>query len=396
MKEITAHTGLRGITALVVMFFHLAPDYFFAGFSATVLPYLFGHTAVDLFFILSGFILCYVYAVPGQPQPRGGHWNYHVARFARVYPLHLATLAFLGLLALVMLRRGAITGEYRLIDFFKQVFLVNGYPGLGPSMTWNYPAWSISIEYLAYLLIFPLFLRWRPARMHPAVVLLLVAVGTLAEVLYIVYRPEPSGSDAKIQHWLWIGVLRGFVGFLSGCLLHHVFTSSPRTTAFFQRRAAVCAVLALAVVILAGRGWFSFWWLLLAWPPLALALTSSAGWTGQLLSSRVALFFGNLSYSVYMLHAVAGKIVNATLYRRPGLLPSPWLQVAGVAYLLGVVLLAWLSFRFFEMPLRFWLRTLLNREPASVGPPSAASAAGSEAVRHGHLTTPDAGSSPRD
>ncbi len=379
MQEIRAHTGLRGVTAIAVMFFHLSPDFFFAGFSTAIGPFLFGHQAVDLFFILSGFILCYVYAVPGRDRPRGGYRAYHVARFARVYPLHFVTMAALGLMAWALLRRGQITGDYHWIDVLRQLLLVNAYPYLSEGRTWNYPAWSISIEYLAYLVIFPLFLRWRPAKLSAGSALAWIGLLTLLEILYILCVHPANAA----QNWLWIGVIRGTVGFLTGCLLHHVFTFHPLCTAFFQRHALVFTGLALTMILLAGWGWFSLWWLLLAWPPLVLALTSDNGLASRLLSTRVALLLGNLSYSIYMLHAVAGKIANVTIYRHPGLLKPPLLPLAGVVYLSSIVLVSWLSFRFFEMPVRFWLRTRLNRSPESVGPPSAA-LVGGEGVRHGH------------
>ncbi len=363
---------------MVVMLVHLSLGYFFTNFDA-VERFLPNNQAVDLFFVLSGFILAYVYAGPGEIRPRGGWWNYHLARFARIYPLYLGTLLSLSMMALVMLHYHRINEDnYHLTDFFRQLFLINSYPVIGTGQTWNYPAWSIGIEYLAYVAIFPLFLKWRPARISAVFSLACIGLLTLAEI----YCLHGVKLWQEMQHTLWLGVMRGIVGFGSGCLLHDLFTYHPGCTSFFQRRATFCVGVVLTVIALSGYGWISGWWLLLTWPPLVLSLTSASGWLGRMLSTRVALFFGNISYSLYMLHAVVGKMATATFYRTPNLLPTPWRELFGVAFLLSIVLLAWLSFRFFEMPVRFWLRTSLHRAPVSAGPPSAA-LTGGESVRHG-------------
>ena len=361
MKEITGHTGLRGIAAMVVVFFHLPADFISKGFATAVVPFLFGHQAVDLFFILSGFILCYIYALPGEASPRGGYWNYHVARFARIYPLHIATVLLMGAMALVVNHQGRTTTDYNLGGFFEQVFLVNGFT----THSWDPPAWSISIEYLAYLVVFPLFLQTRSRPLSSAAALGGIVLLVLMEIGVLLGAFGNASMD-QAPDALWVTILRGAIGFVTGCLLHHVFAFHPGTTRLFQRSAAAFAGLTLAVVALAGLGWLSKWWLLLAWPPLVLALTSNAGLTSRVLSTRVALFFGNISYSIYMLHMVFSITLFALLRRRPDLLTTARAQWLGAVFLLFTVLASWLSFRFFEMPVRFWLREKLHRAPVAV------------------------------
>lgn len=104
-SEIVSHHSLRGLAAVLVVFYHMKDishdrgstiDSFTGFFS-------YGYLWVDFFFILSGFILSYVYKLRLSEitsANKGGVYKFYLARFARIYPLHLITL--LGLLAIEM------------------------------------------------------------------------------------------------------------------------------------------------------------------------------------------------------------------------------------------------------------------------------------------------------
>lgn len=81
-------TGLRWLAATAVFVYHLRNMQYFAGPAQTLLSVLFGagSTAVSLFFILSGFVLAYLYRPTGIAR-------YSLRRIARVYPLHLVGVA---------------------------------------------------------------------------------------------------------------------------------------------------------------------------------------------------------------------------------------------------------------------------------------------------------------
>src|SRR5207344_165994 len=96
-------TPLRGIAALLTVIFHvdlfmggaLVPPQFSLGLSRMYLM-------VDFFFILSGFILCYVYGKYFAESVSSAEFRkFSIARFARVYPLHLVTLVYIFLLYIV-------------------------------------------------------------------------------------------------------------------------------------------------------------------------------------------------------------------------------------------------------------------------------------------------------
>src|SRR4051812_26735215 len=104
MQEIRSHTALRGVAALFVVIYHFVPqlrptldvDSYTHALSR-------GPLWVDFFFILSGYILCYVYAVrPGTGRRAATEFLW--ARIARIYPLHLATLLFLAIFQFVLVK----------------------------------------------------------------------------------------------------------------------------------------------------------------------------------------------------------------------------------------------------------------------------------------------------
>lgn len=93
-RHIASHTAMRGVAALIVVFYHLrfGADVLLPFEEATAL-FARGYLWVDFFFLLSGFVLTYVY---GEARwDAGSVRRFYVARVARVYPLHLATLCLL-------------------------------------------------------------------------------------------------------------------------------------------------------------------------------------------------------------------------------------------------------------------------------------------------------------
>ena len=115
-----------------------------------------GYLGVELFFTLSGFILCHVYL---DSVADGGfrYFGFLWARLARIYPLHLATLAGVGVMALAAQAAGR-TIEASVLSWSSlpaNLLLVHAW-GFAPVAGWNHPSWSISAEWFAYL-TFPLF-----------------------------------------------------------------------------------------------------------------------------------------------------------------------------------------------------------------------------------------------
>lgn len=114
-------TALRGLAALIIIFFHY--NFFITKFVTPEMTHIAGklYLMVDLFFVLSGFIMCYVYGdLFKDGVNRTTMKQFMIARFARIYPLHLAVLLFL--IGLAFFAEATNT----LVNFTRGVFNFSG------------------------------------------------------------------------------------------------------------------------------------------------------------------------------------------------------------------------------------------------------------------------------
>ncbi|MDT7951637.1 MAG: acyltransferase [Acetobacteraceae bacterium] len=295
-------TPLRGVAALWVVIYHYA-YWYFPNLHPERVTHLVGsgYLAVDLFFILSGFVLAHVYRRPFREAPGWrGYFNFLQARVARLYPLHATVL--LAMLAVALVANAIADGPTRaftsiplegarsLTAFFANLFMLQGLRA--SLLSWNYPAWSISTEFTAYLalpLLLLLVLRG-PAWLRLALGLL-VAGGMIA-------LASLHGDDFDI----WNGpltLLRVFPEFLGGILLYRAYRHPAVRVAF--RSDAVFALVLVPILLglhfgapdVAVAAMFF---------PLLLAAVSNEGRGARLLALPPLLLLGELSYALYLVH----------------------------------------------------------------------------------------------
>jgi peptidoglycan/LPS O-acetylase OafA/YrhL len=281
-------TSMRFVAAMWVVMFHYWPKLDIGWTSGLVTK---GYLGVELFFVLSGFILCHVYlAAAGEGRFRYGSFLW--ARLARVYPLHLATLIGVGLLA------GAATVAGMAVDgnilswrsLPANLLMVHAW-GFAPDAGWNHPSWSISAEWFAYL-CFPLFAwaAWR-MRARPMMALGLTTVGLMGSYLIFQQLAGFPLTQATID---W-GMLRIVPCFAFGCAAYLAYRAGG-----VSRGGLIAGVSAILIVAAAlAQMWDGV--IVALFGPLILGLGSmkneQAGW----LSSRAGVYLGEISYSVYMI-----------------------------------------------------------------------------------------------
>src|SRR5882762_2255844 len=184
--------ALRFFFAVIVVLVHTI------GFKLTLIH---GGFAVDFFFILSGFVLSH--ALICRPVPAA---EFAWARLARLYPLHLVTLAWLVCLLAGML---ANPPSHLLASLGLNLVLFQGAWGLDVK-AWNFPSWSISVEFLINLLILYPIVRARSVAVAACVVVL--------SWLLIIQLWGPAFDDLTVQPiqgtFLAGGMLRGAGGIM--------------------------------------------------------------------------------------------------------------------------------------------------------------------------------------
>lgn len=351
--EIPALTGLRALLAWWVAVYHLtiaelAP--LPAGWLEPVRAN--GYLAVDGFFILSGFILAYVYRARfAAPQP-GEYRRFLVARLARIYPVHLAmTLLVLAMLGAAVLGAGfqaRVAERFSTRELLLHLSLLHGW-GFSRMLAWNYPSWSISAEWFAYL-CFPLVHRavLRGEGMaRPA----LIGAGLLAGLAAF----EQLGPNGNLSYTYEFALVRIGLEFpLGACLLMlaRPWLDRPAAPGRTRPHGALALLAALASLYVlpdtATVGCLAL---------LILALSHPDDALGRLLGRPVAVYAGETSYAVYMTHAIVQGVAIIGLRAVPALVTAPgWVRL--LALMVVVQLAAHLVYVAIERPGRALVRRL--------------------------------------
>lgn len=277
VPKFLALEGLRGVLALVVIIGHFGLNTVAGGYGLSVRYNL----AVDVFFVISGFVLAHGYYFRERSFA-----DFVVARFARLYPLHLVALVWM---LLVVWRAG---GPIDAASVVETAFAVNSIVTPPVRLPINHPMWSTSIDIVVSLLLWPAARRGGGA----AVVALLVASWTL-----LALRPFCFGGDGgACVGPVTSGFVRGVAGFVAGVAAYRLVSAWPE---LFHRRQALALPL---LGLLAASTFFPIDSALvplasLVAAALAVGLLAARDRPG-LLGSRAFVFLGSISYSAYLLH----------------------------------------------------------------------------------------------
>jgi peptidoglycan/LPS O-acetylase OafA/YrhL len=352
---------LRGVAALAVVLFHWqnflhtgeveASPYGGKdqpGYALFGLLYQSGYLAVDLFFSLSGFVFFWLYTKKVQDGSIGAR-TFIAYRASRLLPLHLLTLGAAALgQALFWHQHGRYMAYWHndWYHFLLQLPLL-GSIGLEQGLGFNGPAWSISVEAVLYLGFFCLC-RWGLA--HPGVLLLLSVAGFwLASHVY-----APIG--------------RGVGSFFVGGLVFQLFQwCSRRQSLHAIAQAVALAALLLWTAVFAGHAvglelnQLPLLWRLegrlatLVLFPLSILALALVQQCRPGLGRRFS-WLGDISYASYLWHFPL-QLAFALLATAVGL-PLAVFKSGLVMLLFFSCLLplAWLSYRYLEMPAQQWLR----------------------------------------
>jgi peptidoglycan/LPS O-acetylase OafA/YrhL len=339
-------TALRFFAASWVVLYHYWPKLDTAWTIPLVQK---GYLGVELFFILSGFILCHVY-LEAFGERRFSYGGFLWARLARIYPLHLATLVGVGAMAAAAGAAG--------FQVDKSVLSWSSLPanltltqawGLAPEAGWNHPSWSISAEWFAYL-NFPLFavLAW-PLRRRPY----LAAAGalTLLVGLYGVF-PRLAGFPLDEATIAW-GALRIVPCFVYGTAIYLVWRSGVVAHSAF---AAAGALFFGALAGLSAEFFAPDVWIVALFGPLILCLAGLTSTGSKLGSNPFLVYLGEISFAMYMVcipwSLLFVNVMTRVLHTQSKQLPlSVW-----IIMVLAVPLLAAVAHHLVERPARHAMR----------------------------------------
>jgi peptidoglycan/LPS O-acetylase OafA/YrhL len=357
-QNVASLTGLRGVAALWVVVFHFAvlqrgyepPNEFGL---RTIIRH--GYLAVDVFFVLSGFVMALSYSHFFRDSLSARNYGvFMIRRLARVYPLY-------ALVTLLYVAQTIVHGGFGAVwldgqaTFVTNMLMVQSW-GFGPSIIDQ--AWSISAEFAAYI-VFP-FISAALIFSSPRKACIWGAL-CVAGIAAVSNAPAPSTYlpmgplDVHHEHSIY-PILRCVSGFGLGMLTYRMAVFAHQRA--FRVAPAWCYGVTLLLLITQMTPESDI--ISLALTPLFIFTLLGDNLVAKALSSTPLIFLGEISYAVYLIH---GKI-EPTLAR---LLQARWPSMAntpaGVLAMFGVFVLvtigcATLAYRLFERPARGWLRRL--------------------------------------
>jgi peptidoglycan/LPS O-acetylase OafA/YrhL len=337
MKHITLEanipslTGLRAVAAMSVVFYHFTMRFETIG----PFPNIFrnGWLGVDLFFVLSGFVIHHVYQATFERKiDRTNFARFLWLRLARIYPVHIVTLFIALALSLTLTALGFQSSrEY---DYFTgtlaAMLLMHGWLGIvGP----NYVSWSVSAEWFAYL-CYPA-LCWVSSRMN--------ARHTAAAAIAIIGVMHLNGEQNVL--------IRVLTEFAAGMITYKI-TARLRS---FDRQTRWIGLTAVLAGLLWGllRDHASVVIHVLIFCTIILGITQPGDILGRVLSTRPFEYLGEISYSLYLIHSLVASGFRLIVI----MLPFQLSDSTGFMIQVGLSLAAAaILFHLIELPARALLR----------------------------------------
>ncbi|HEX7883630.1 MAG TPA: acyltransferase [Afipia sp.] len=368
-SAIASLTGIRALAAFLVLFLH-ADQNIPIGLSH-IGAVSRGYLGVDLFFLLSGFILTYVY-FDSMGRPTGRKFAIFMwHRFIRLYPVHIAVLAALVMIVLSAGRLGLNLRSPEAFTFSAlpwQVLLVHAW-GVTDQMSWNVPSWSISAEWFAYL-CFPL-VAFGLGRIRDPRMLLVIAVISLGAAALIFSMAGWGLSGAWIAPSALVRISGSFVCGAALCRYAVMHRALERKSILTD--AAAMATLA-AFLVLPSFGMPDF--ALIALLAVFIAtLAMSRGITARLFSLAPMVWLGEISYSLYMVHFPVLRALGIVFKLERVAAMGPVAAIAIYAFAIGVcVAAAAVLYYAVERPLRVRLRNAVGEMPRGAATASAIAA----------------------
>lgn len=345
---VPALTGIRAIAALWVLVAHyssfLVDDFNFPRDSILQPLFRSAYAGVDLFFVLSGFIIAYTYYDSFLTRSWRGSPDFWWKRFARIYPVYIVTTVLSAVMYAVAI---AVGHQFRnadgaVLNWPTAILNVMGIQEWFSVPSLNGPAWSVSAELFAYMLF-------------PAMAVLTIRVSHRSSLAVLIGLFTLSLTLTYHQHLVSPRIWQVFFEFLTGFFTYRIFAQTTRATSYASTwwfRGGIWA-LVLVVVYLSGLYGREAHFALA--PLCAIVVWSYAQESGRKsrLDSRTMVNLGLWSYSLYLIHRPLQGVASGLHLRSTGNA-----LIDGLLFtLLLVVAVAssWFLYRFVEEPARRFL-----------------------------------------
>ena len=360
--------GLRGVAALLVVWYHVFEGFQFAGNKPVIDFINHGYLAVDFFFILSGFVVGYAYDNRwGKTLTLGGFFR---RRLIRLQPM-VCMGALIGAASFLLSGMERWDGTHAtlwltFLAFVCGCLMLPALPGMprevrgnGEMFPLNGPCWSLFFEYVGNI-VYALFIRRLSTRLLAVLSFALCcALAWFAVTAQSGYGSIGVGWTVDRTNILG-GSLRMLCPFTMGLLLSRISKPIHYARGAFWTSAALLLIIFHVPYIhsdgaLSLNGIFEAACIIAVFP--LVVWYAASGKTTDIASTRICRFLGDISYPLYIVHYPLMYAFYMWLIKtRQYTLHETW--PAALAAVTASIILAWLCLKLYDMPVRKWLRNL--------------------------------------
>ena len=379
--------GLRGVAALMVLWYHVFEGFAFAK-GSVIETFNHGHLGVDFFFLLSGFVISYAYDDRWKSRQRStvnsqqttakslSLKDFFKRRLIRLHPM-LVMGAFIGLICFLL--QGGVKWDgsstpihWTLIAFVLTLFFIPAYPGASYDIRGNAemfplngPSWSLFFEYIGNIL-YALFIR----KLSNKMLTVLVGATGILWVWFVAF--DISGYDMIGIGWtldvvnFFGGLLRMMFPFTLGMLMARLFsqrTTDNRQQSFFTNNIFWIAIIILFALFsvpyfpktsnISVNGIYELACIMIVFP-LIVWIAASSDSAQSKFTLKLSKFLGDLSYPLYIVHYPVMYVFYAWLIKNQYFtLAETWQMV--ILVLTVCIVLAYACLKLYDEPIRKWL-----------------------------------------
>lgn len=363
--------GLRGVAALMVIWYHVFEGYAFAG-GTTIDTFNHGYLAVDFFFILSGFVIGYAY------DDRWGK-NFTMKDFIKRRLIRLHPMVIMGAIvgAITFYIQGSVQWDGThigismvMLSLLCTIFFIPAMPGVGYEVRGNGemfplngPCWSLFFEYIGNIL-YALFIR-RLSNKALTIVVVLLGVALASFAIFNVSGYGNIGVGWTLDGVNFIGgLLRMLFPFSMGMLLSRNFKPMKLRGAFWTCTLVMIALFAVPYLegteSICTNGIYEAFCIIIAFP--ILLWIGASGTTTDKKSTQICKFLGDISYPIYVIHYPFMYLFYAWLIKNQLFTLGETWQVALCVYAWNI-LFAYLCLKLYDEPVRKYLaKRFLNKK----------------------------------
>lgn len=332
--RLVAVDALRGIAAMAVVLFHFTTRFtqLYPATSTPSVSFPYGYLGVNLFFIISGFVIFMTLEKTRRPM------DFVVSRFSRLFPTYWAAVVITFATVSVF---GLPGKEVTLLQAAGNLLMVHGFLWI-PHVDGVY--WTLEVEMLFYAWMLLLYSTGWLSRIHWALWSLLA--------LRLIYHGAAVWAGVDLSWTVSRVLILPYIAwFALGISVYRILWPHD-DSAGWAWGTALAAVLCIAVVDGPALGVLAV--------GLAWAVWAAAAGRAPALSHPALVFLGTVSYPLYLVHENIGWVIERSL------LAAGWtFDLAALAALVVILVLAWLLSRAVEKPALAAIRGLYKRRSAS-------------------------------